>query len=466
MTALRPFCMPKWGIEMTEGTITEWMVADGQPVRKGDILCLIETAKISNEVEAERDGVVLKIVAPAGDAALPVGALLAVIGDDAADAGAVAAFIAGYVPEAGGIGARDDDAAPVAATAPALIETNRAISPKALALASAEGVDLERVQGTGRGGRITHQDVVRALQPAIVPVWRGPVQQPDDDRKVFASPLARRLAAQNGIDLATIAGTGARGRIARRDVLAVIAAARPAPAASAAFVPGANPATIEPFDKIRRVVAQRLTRAKQDIPHFYLRISVDVDALLTLRRHANLVLQQQSSVNDWLVWACGRALAQHPAVNTRIEGETLHRYAHADIAVAVDSPRGLVTPVIRQVDRMGIADVAAASKALVAKAREGKLGYDDLDGGTFTVSNLGMFGIDQFDAIINPPQAAILAVGAARREPVETADGDIAFATRIALTLSVDHRAVDGAAGAKFLATLKGLIEAPESLFG
>lgn len=465
MTAMRPFCMPKWGIEMTEGTVTEWMVGERQPIRKGEVLCLIETAKISNEVEAERDGVLLKIVAPAGDTALPVGALLAVIGDASAPAEAVEAFIAGFVPEAGGIGAREADA-PAAATAPpAMIETNRAISPKALALASAEGVDLDHVTGTGRGGRITHQDVVHALQPAKTAAWRGVAAVQADDRAVFASPLARRLAAQHGIDLAAIAGSGARGRIARRDVQAAIEATRPA-AATPVFVPGANPATIEPFDKVRRVVADRLTRAKQDIPHFYLRVSVAVDALLALRRHANLVLGQQTSVNDWLVWACGRALVQHPALNTRVEGDHLHRFAHADVAIAVDSPRGLVTPVLRQVDRMGIGDVAAGARALVTRAREGKLAYADLEGGTFTVSNLGMFGIDSFDAIINPPQVAILAVGAAQREPVETADGDLAFATRIALTLSVDHRAVDGAAGAQFLATLKALIEAPETLFG
>lgn len=469
MSKLRPFCMPKWGIEMTEGTIAEWMVADGDRVKRGDVICLIETAKITNEVEAESDGVILRILAPAGEEALPVGALLAVFGDDAAPAGDVDAFVAGFVPSESGVGQApvQSDAKPAPAPAPAAapkrIETNRPISPEALALAEREGADLDAIEGSGRGGRITYQDVYQHLQPQGATALRGAAELAPEDLRIFASPLARRLAALHGIDLSGLSGTGPRGRISKHDVLAAV----PTPSSTGAvFAPVANTPRIAPFDKVRGVIAQRLTAAKRDIPHFYLRVAVDVDALLALRKTANLVLGIKASINDYLVLAAGRALARHPDVNVQLHGDAVHHFPHADIAVAVASPKGLVTPIVRQVDRMTLPQLAEATAGQIAKAKAGRLSYDDLDGGTFTISNLGMFGIDGFDAVINPPQGAILAVGRARREAVEAADGGIDFATMISLTLSVDHRAIDGAAGAQFLATLKGLIEDPEQLFG
>jgi pyruvate dehydrogenase E2 component (dihydrolipoamide acetyltransferase) len=288
----------------------------------------------------------------------------------------------------------------------------------------------------------------------------------EDNARIFASPLARRIAALHGIDLAGLAGTGPRGRISKADVLALV----PAPSAPsgiglAAFTAVPNPPQVVPFDRIRKVVARRLTEAKQQIPHFYLRISARADELVALRKTANLVLGTKASINDYLVKAVAMALVRHPDVNVQVHGEELHRFPHADVAIAVASPKGLVTPVVRQADRMRIDQIAAESRRLIDKAMAGKLSMDDMEGGSFSVSNLGMMGVEQFDAIINPPQAAILAVGAMMRQPVETADGDLAFENRIALTLSVDHRAIDGAGGAAFLQTLKGLIEAPEGLF-
>lgn len=476
MSKLRPFCMPKWGIEMTEGTIAEWMIADGARISKGDVICLIETAKITNEVEAERDGVLLKIVESAGDDAIPVGALLAVIGDEVVSGDEISAFVDGFVPSGGG-GDEDSQAEAKleAAEAPkpkkaakkrTKIETNRPISPKALALAEEESVDLDEITGSGRDGRITYQDVHQHLRPVAKPSLRGTTELPAEDRAVFASPLARRIAAIHNIDLSEMDGTGPRGRISKADVMAQVDQAGTAAAIPGApFVPIANQPRIEPFDKIRKIVAQRLTAAKQEIPHFYLRVSVQADEMLALRKTANLVLGVKASVNDYIVMASAKALAQHPEVNVQLHGEELHHFPHADVAVAVASPKGLVTPIVRQADRMRIDQLSQATSTLVEKAREGRLSYEDLDGGTFTVSNLGMFGIDGFDAIINPPQGAILAVGKAKRQPVETEDGDIAFATQIEMTLSVDHRAIDGAAGAQFLATLKSLIENPEELF-
>ena len=294
---------------------------------------------------------------------------------------------------------------------------------------------------------------------------KGAAQLVEDNAKTFASPLARRIAALHGIDLAAIAGTGPRGRISKHDVLSLVPAAAPAPTGPAAFAPVANEPEIVPFDRIRKVVARRLTEAKQQIPHFYLRVSARVDELVALRKTANLVLGCKASINDYLVKAVALALVRHPDVNVQVHGETLHRFPQADVAIAVASPKGLVTPVIRQANRLRIDQLAAESRRLIDKALAGRLSMEDMDGGTFSVSNLGMMGVEQFDAIINPPQGAILAVGAVTRQPVETEHGDIAFEGRIALTLSVDHRAIDGAGGAAFLQTLKGLIETPEGLF-
>ena len=475
MANIRPFCMPKWGIEMTEGTIAEWMVKEGEAFSKGQVLCLIETAKITNEVEAEYDAVLKRLLTPASDEAHPVGALLAVFADaDTSDA-EVDEFIAGFKPAETSVAAKGGGSAPAPASAPAApdpartpqkIVTNRAISPEALKLAEAEGVDIEPIEGSGRNGRITYQDVVQALRPERAVSFKGSAQLVEDTPEAFASPLARRIAAQHGIALAGIKGTGARGRISKADVLALVKpTTAAAPVFGAPFELVANQPSVQPFDKVRKVVARRLTEAKQTIPHFYLRVSASVDALMDLRKTANLVLGTKASINDYIVKAVAMALVRHPDVNVQVHGDSVHSFPHADVAIAVASPKGLVTPIVRQADRMHIAQIAATTRALIDKAQAGKLGYEDMDGGTFSVSNLGMFGIEQFDAIINPPQGAILAVGGVNRVAVETASGDIAFESRIQLTMSADHRAIDGAAGAQFLQTLKGLLEAPEGLF-
>jgi len=467
MPDIRPFCMPKWGIEMTEGTLADWKVAEGDTFAKGQLLCLIETAKITNEVEAEYDAVLARVLVPAGAEAQPVSTLLAVTAQAGTSAEEIDAFIAAFrpanAPTNPNAGAREDAApAPAPAPAPRPIQTNRAISPEAPKLAEASGLDIEPIEGSGRHGRITLQDVQQALNAPARPVLVGTLALAEEG-KAFASPLARRIAAQHGIDLSGVKGTGPRGRISKADVLALVAT--PAPMQGAAFAPVPNPPAIVPFDRVRKVVAQRLTQAKQEIPHFYLRSSARLDELLALRKTANLVLGARASINDYLVRATAIALARHPDVNVQVHGATIHRFAHADIAMAVASPNGLVTPVVRQADRQSVAQIAQATAALIDKAKAGRLSLGDMEGGTFSISNLGMFGVEEFTAIINPPQAAILAVGAAARAVCERPDGSAGFETRLALTLSVDHRAIDGAAAAQFLATLKGLIEAPEALF-
>lgn len=472
MADIRPFCMPKWGIEMTEGTIAEWMVKEGDAFTRGQTLCLIETAKITNDVEAEYNAVARRVLVPAGEEAHPVGTLLAVFADEAATDAEIDAFIAAFKPAETSVAAKggasapapEPTPAPAPAATPRKIVTNRPISPEALKLAEAEGVDINAIDGSGRDGRITYQDVAQALRPDAHPAQRGALTLPPEIGAIFASPLARRLAALHGIDLSGLTGTGPRGRISKGDVLALV----PQPAAPSFGGPFAlvdNNPTIQPFDKIRKIVARRLTEAKQQIPHFYLRISARTDELVALRKTANLVLNCKASINDYIVKAVAVALVRHPDVNIQLHGENIHRFPHADVAIAVASPKGLVTPIVRQADRMRIDQLAATTRSLIDKAAAGKLGYEDMDGGTFSVSNLGMFGIEQFDAIINPPQGAILAVGGITRQPVELAGGAIGFESRIGLTLSVDHRAIDGAAGASFLATLKSLIEQPEQLF-
>lgn len=478
MSRIRAFTMPKWGIEMTEGTIADWTVKEGDSFKRGQTLCLIETAKITNEVDAEYDATVRRIIVGGGSEAEPVGALLAVFDEGDHSDDEIDAFVAAFKPAEGGLAkgvasakvAAQEDAEGEPAPAPekprVKIETNRPISPEALRLAEEEGVDLAAVEGSGRQGRITYQDVSKTLRGSSTVAPKGVLTVDMEDFKVFASPLARRLAALHGVALKELTGTGPRGRISKADVLARV----PQPTGSSAsqtvaFVAGENRPEIVPFDRVRKVVAQRLTQAKQELPHFYLRVSASADALLEMRKTANLILGCKASVNDWIVKASAMALAKHPDVNVQVHGQEVHRFPHADVSIAVASPKGLVTPVVRQANLMRIDQLAAETRRLIDKAQGKGLSMADMEGGTFSVSNLGMFGIENFDAIINPPQGAILAVGAALRQPVETASGGVTFQTRISFTLSVDHRAIDGAAGAQFLQTFKSLIEEPAGLF-
>ena len=464
MADLKPFAMPKWGIEMREGVLAEWRVAQGKPFAKGDVIALIETDKITNEVEAESDGCLVRLIAQNGELH-PVGALLGVYGPVGAKAEEIDAFIAGYAPPSGSAAAEKEPAlAPRAsASAPAPASTasasapvkskiadDVAISPAARQAAEAAGLSVEAIAATGRKGRITKQDVDKALLGARAPQLIGPIDAPGQE-DVFATPLARRLAVQNGLDLRSITGTGAKGRIRKSDVLALLTQA-PVTFAVAAT-------EILPMSSMRKTIARRLSEAKQTIPHIYLRRSVRVDRLMAVRQAAG----KPGSINDYFIRACAIALRQVPAVNVQVHGDSIHRFGQADISMAVSTPKGLITPIIHAAETLSVAQIAARTANLAQRARAGKLLPDEYQGGSFSISNLGGYGIGDFDAIINPPQGAILAMGAAKPEPIAD-DGAIRIVPVIHLSLSCDHRAIDGVDGAQFLEALCALIEAPERL--
>lgn len=465
MARLTPFTMPKWGIEMAEGTIAEWMVAENAPFTRGTVLTLIETDKITNEVEAERDGRFVRIVAQAGQT-YPVGALLAVLSDgDEASGAEIDALIAAFRPSEAGFGPDGDNAppaagpAPVAATPPPVPE-GLSVSPVALAEAQRLGVDLSTVTGTGRKGRIFAQDVHQAARPQAKPLLAG-VFPATPLGTVLSTPVARRLALLHDLDLAAITGTGARGKVRRDDVLAVVAQNAPATASPIGNPPAADNIAIVPMSSMRRTIARRLTESKQQIPHFYIRRRVRADRLLALR--ATMAGNNRPSVNDYIVRAAALALMEVPALNVQVHGDAIHQFAAADISVAVATERGLVTPIVFGADALSLEQISATMAGLAQRARSGKLTSGEITGGSFSISNLGGFGVEQFDAIINPPQGAILAVGTARPEPVDD-DGAIRIVPVLHLSLSCDHRAIDGADGGRFMAALAALIEQPHLL--
>ncbi|MEN3973477.1 2-oxo acid dehydrogenase subunit E2 [Emcibacter sp. SYSU 3D8] len=525
MANIKAIIMPKWGLEMVEGTLAKWHVAEGQPVDKGQPIMDVETEKIANEVEADIPGVMRRHVAQEGQV-IPVGGLLGVIADkDMSDAD-VESFVKSYRSEAvGRVEALSSDAekadepkadsgagsygsAPVAAAADdddaggsgkrasprakKLAETlgvdinkvpsegnrvsdrdvqayfdslqsedaadaapagNVRTTPRVKTLAKKLGVDLSEVSGTGNNGRITEDDVRAHADGA------GPLNE-----DVRSTPAVRKLAKELGIDLARVQGSGKNGRITKEDVEAAAAAPKGAPAAaSAAYVPGVNPHTVEPLNSMRKTIARRLTEAKQNIPHIYLTVDVELDRLLARRQKYNAANDVKTSVNDFIIRACGLALKHVPKMNVQYHDDGLHFFQHADISMAVSLEGGLITPIIRAADAKSVAEIAAEAKDLAVRARAGKLKMDEIQGGTFSISNMGMLGIRNFDAVINPPQGAILAVGKGE-ERIVARNGAPAVATVMTVTLSCDHRAIDGALGARFLEVFKDLCEEPLAL--
>jgi pyruvate dehydrogenase E2 component (dihydrolipoamide acetyltransferase) len=460
---MRAFTMPKWGIEMVEGTISEWNVKVGEPVVKGQVIAQIETDKIVNEVEIEYDTRFVRLIAEPGQA-YPVGVLLAVTSSDTVEDEEIDAFVRAFVPAGGATieNLEPASAAPALAAAagrerPA-IPAGTLLSPAARDLAQRLSVDVSSIEGHGRGGRITLQDVDQAAKPMRRVGGGGPVAIEPSGAALdafYASPYAKRLAVKHSVDLATLTGTGPRGRIGRQDVAAA-AGISAVPARGAAY-------EILRMSPTRKAIARQLTLSKSTIPHFYLRMSANVDPLLALRAELKRAEGSAPSVNDYFIRAVALALMAAPDVNVQVHGDQIHRFRDADICVAVAADKGLITPVIRAAQTKSVQGISAELRAVIERARAGKLRADEIEGGSFTVSNLGMFGVDQFDAIINPPQAAILAIGAARLCPVERSGG-LSVAQVANFSLSCDHRAIDGAAGAAFLKELMALIETPQRL--
>jgi pyruvate dehydrogenase E2 component (dihydrolipoamide acetyltransferase) len=406
-----PITMPKWGIEMQQGTITEWHAVPGGALAKGAPLLDVETEKIVNSVEAPVAGTLRKIVAETGSTE-SVGALIAVFADASVPDAEIDAFIAGFKPADASFDHADAPAAPTAAPAAvdAAADGEARISPIARRIAERLGVDITQVKGTGRNGRVSKEDV-----------------------EAYAASI----------------GVQADGTPAA------------APAAGSAAAPG-DGVVREKMTSMRATIARRLLESKQGIPHYRLAADVDLTALLA-RRAALRAAGTEVSVNDLLVRACALTLVKHPAVNAQLQGDEVHKFPHADIAVAVATDGGLVTPIVRSADTKSAAQIGAETGDLATRARSGKLTREEITGGTFTLSNLGMFGIDRFDAIINPPQVAILAVGAGA-DRVIARGGSVVVAKVATLTLSCDHRVVDGAIGAQFLQALRQTIESADAL--
>ncbi|WP_448586892.1 pyruvate dehydrogenase complex dihydrolipoamide acetyltransferase [Thermaurantiacus sp.] len=432
--------MPALSPTMEAGTLAKWLVKVGDTVRPGDVIAEIETDKATMEVEAVDAGEVLELLVPEGAEGVPVNAVIARLrGQEEPPPGAV--------PEA--------TAPPPEATAPPLPAADRSSHPPAPAenrilatplarrLAQSLGVDLAKLVGTGPGGRIVKADVEAAAgrtpQPGVLP---APVAAPS-----VAGPPETPLSAP-------AAGPPEPGA-------PPVAAPAPAPA-----LPADAPFETVRLSNMRRTIARRLAEAKSTVPHFYLTVDCRIDALLKLRAELNAALEPRGirlSVNDLLVKALGLALEAVPDANVSFAGDHLRRFARADVSVAVAVPGGLITPVIRDAAGKRLAAIATEMKALAARAREGKLKPEEYSGGTASLSNLGMYGVKQFDAVINPPEGLIVAVGAAEPRPW-VADGALAVATVMTVTGSFDHRAIDGAVGAQFLAAFRALIEAPMAM--
>ncbi|MGI9491730.1 MAG: pyruvate dehydrogenase complex dihydrolipoamide acetyltransferase [Geminicoccaceae bacterium] len=428
--------MPALSPTMTEGNLAKWLKQEGDEVVAGDIIAEIETDKATMEVEAVDEGRLGRILVNEGTEGVAVNAPIALLLEEGEDTGVLDGYKAAPAASAG---TAEPQPSPAAAPAPAPTPT----APAAPAASKGNG----QIQPAGAAGRI------------------------------FASPLAKRMAANEGLDLRAIDGSGPHGRIVKADieralkegtgkaqaVVDIAATRKPETAASVAEL-AASTASVEeiPLTNMRKVIARRLTEAKQTIPHFYLTMECELDALLDLRKQLNSRdgADYKLSVNDFIIKASALALKKVPMANVSFAGDKLLRYRTIDISVAVAIPDGLITPIVRDADKKGLGQISGEMKDLASRAKDGKLAPEEFQGGGFSISNLGMFGVKEFSAVINPPQACILAVGAGEQRAV-IKNGAVASATVMSCTLSVDHRAVDGALGAQLLRAFKSYIEEP-----
>lgn len=423
--------MPALSPTMEEGTLAKWLVKEGDTVKSGDLLAEIETDKATMEFEAVDEGVIGKITVPEGTDNVKVGTVIAVMAGEGGEVSASA-------PTPAPAPAAKAEAAPAPTPAPA-----------------------------------------PAAAPAPAPAKANGATQ--NGSRVKASPLAKRIAAEKGVDLTSLSGSGPNGRIVKADLEgakpgaapaaqpAAAAATSPAPAAAAptehkpVWFDDSIPHEEEKLSNIRKTIARRLTESKQTVPHIYLTVDIRLDALLKLRADLNKSLEPRGvklSVNDLLIKALGVALIQTPKCNVTYTGDKLIKYSRADVSVAVSTPTGLITPIIRDAAGISVSAISTQMKDLAGRAKEGKLKPEEYQGGTASISNMGMFGITQFDAVINPPQGMIMAIGAGEKRPY-IIDDALGIATVMSATGSFDHRAIDGADGAELMKTFKALVESP-----
>jgi pyruvate dehydrogenase E2 component (dihydrolipoamide acetyltransferase) len=408
--------MPKLSDTMTEGSIVKWLKKEGDTISAGDILAELETDKATMDLEAFDSGTLLKIISGDGSRAA-CGAPIAVLGKPGENIDAILAK----------------------ATTPAVAQ------PASAAQAAAPAPSAPAPSAP--------------VTPAPVPVSKG--------GKVKASPLAKKIAAELNVNLSALTGSGPGGRIVKKDVLSAKSGG-----SGAGWLHGSGPIATEqvvPMSNMRRTIARRLQESKQQIPHFYTEMEVDMDAAIKLREELNARLGKlpqpvKLSFNDFVLKAVAEAMRKVPGINASIEGDNIHQYANVDLAFGVAISGGLITPIIRNAQDKNLRDISTEAKALAQKAKEGKLKQEEYIGGTITVSNLGMFGVDKFSAIVNPPQSSILAVGAIIKKAVVNEHNQIVIGNRMNLVLSADHRVVDGADGAIFLAEIRSLLENPALL--
>ncbi len=443
--------MPALSPTMETGTVATWNVAVGDEVRSGDVIAEIETDKATMEVEAVEEGVIASILIAAGSENIAVGTVIARLAEDGEDPASVAAAPQHPFPST-----NQPDPAPHSAPAstPEPVPASATETPTpAATTSSAQPAAAASVGSSGGAGRI------------------------------FASPLARRIAADHNLDLAALSGSGPHGRILRADVETAVTALATASATPPGIAPGVTsggmgvPAAIGaplaapgaseliPNSQMRKIIAERLQQSKQTAPHFYLTVDCKIDQLLQSREQLNALVEDgvKISVNDLVISAAAQALIKVPEANASWEGDHTRLFTHADISMAVAIDGGLITPVIWAAEKKGLAELSQISRDLAARARSGSLAPEEFTGGSFTISNLGMFGVREFAAVINPPQGAILAVGAGEQRPI-VRDGALAVATVMTVTMSCDHRAVDGAVGARWLQSFKSFIENPVTM--
>ncbi len=436
--------MPKMGDTMEEGKILTWIKKEGDTVNKGDAIAEVETDKVNIEVEAFVSGVLRKILIPEGQSA-PVGAEIALVGDANEP-------VEQATPKA---------AAPAAAPERASAQPGPAPAP----LRDAPQVSGAEAPASGNGR------AAPAPTPQSQPQPIAQARSAVESERIFISPIARRIAAEHNLDISQIQGTGPNGRIIRDDVEAALRQPQAAPAptfapapAIAAAQPGED-VTVVPLTQMRKTIARRLSASMQQAPHFYVTMVIDMTKASALRTQINDFTQTEKepikiSFNDLVTKAVALALVRMPEINVSFDGENLLFKKHINIGLAVALDQGLIVPVVRDADRKGVLEIARESRRLIDAAHNNKLKPEDFQGGTFSISNMGMYGVDEFTAVINPPESAILAVGAITPTPV-VVDGQVVVRDRMKVTISIDHRAIDGATAARFLQEVKRLLEEP-----